>query len=333
MASSTSTEPSPPEELRNWLELPRDVTASILSRLGSIKIMTTAQMVCKSWLYICKDPYMWRTIDIHSHEIDSEWDSEKMCRDIVDRSCGQLVDFNIEKFGNDELLRYITASSSQIKRLRFASCSDLSDEGLIEAIGKLPLLEELDLTHCEISETVIEALGRCCPHLKTLKLYTEAYARSNYFFLDQEIDFNNVVIAISKNLPELRHLQLIGSWMNNLGLQAILDGCCKLESLDLRRCLNINLKGDLGRRCAEQIKLVKLPSDSLEGCVRISDPGEMFSGEDDDFPFADQDPFLSNLLEFEDEFDDDFDIGYSDGDGFFDYDDFTAINYDEEDFY
>lgn len=99
-----------PEEDRNWLELPQDVTSTILSGLGAIEILTSAQSVCSSWRKICKDPLMWRTIDMRNvgdlHDMD--YNLETMCRHAIDRSCGQLVDINIEYFGTDELLKYLT---------------------------------------------------------------------------------------------------------------------------------------------------------------------------------------------------------------------------------
>uniref|UniRef100_A0A2P2JMA8 Uncharacterized protein MANES_14G135100 n=1 Tax=Rhizophora mucronata TaxID=61149 RepID=A0A2P2JMA8_RHIMU len=95
---------------RNWVELPRDVTGSILLRLGAIEILTNAQRVCTTWHSICKEPTMWRSIDMHNHGDlwDTEYDIDKMCRHAVDRSSGGLVDINIEYFGTDDLLRYIT---------------------------------------------------------------------------------------------------------------------------------------------------------------------------------------------------------------------------------
>jgi hypothetical protein len=105
-------DPHPPPELadefRNWLELPRDVTASILLRLGAIDILTSAQMVCSPWRNLCKDPSMWRIV--HMCNPHSQWgipDLETMCRQAVDRSCGQLVDIYMEYLGNDNLLRHI----------------------------------------------------------------------------------------------------------------------------------------------------------------------------------------------------------------------------------
>ncbi|CAH1445289.1 unnamed protein product [Lactuca virosa] len=86
---------------------------------------------------------------------------------------------------------------------------------------------------------------------------------------------NKTAKAIGENLHELRHLELIGNTMTNIGLEAILDGCCYLESLDLRQCMYINLKGDMGKRCSENIKYLKLPEDSVEGCLYISE-SDMF---------------------------------------------------------
>jgi hypothetical protein len=102
----------PPAEFRNWLALPRDVTASILMRLDAFEILTSAQMVCSQWHNLCKDPSMWRAVHIPSPKTLWElwqlpYDLEEMCRHAVDRSCGQLVDINVGNFGTDELLRHI----------------------------------------------------------------------------------------------------------------------------------------------------------------------------------------------------------------------------------
>ena len=98
------------EECRNWLELPRDVTVSILQRLGTIEILETAQKVCMLWRNISKDPSMWNSIDMRNlgdlHDMD--YDLEKMCIHAIDRSCGHLQDIHIQNFGADNLLAYIT---------------------------------------------------------------------------------------------------------------------------------------------------------------------------------------------------------------------------------
>lgn len=91
------------------MELPRDITASILLKLGAVEILNTAQLVCSSWRSICKDPSMWRSIDMRNlgDLWDMDYDLERMCRHAVDRSSGGLVDIDIQYFGTDDLLQYI----------------------------------------------------------------------------------------------------------------------------------------------------------------------------------------------------------------------------------
>ena len=123
---------------------------------------------------------------------------------------------------------------------------------------KLPLLEELDITISSLSEETIEAVGCRCPHLKSFKWNHDEYRLP-------DIQCDDEAVAIAKNMPELRHLQLIRNRLTNDGLQAILDNCPHLESLDLRKCFNVTLSGDLGRRCA-RIKNLRLPNDSTNDC-------------------------------------------------------------------
>ncbi|KAJ0841944.1 putative F-box domain-containing protein [Helianthus annuus] len=55
----------PKQEERNWLDLPSDVTANILNRIGMVDILENAQKVCTAWRKICKDPPMWRVINMN----------------------------------------------------------------------------------------------------------------------------------------------------------------------------------------------------------------------------------------------------------------------------
>ncbi|KAE8670623.1 putative F-box/LRR-repeat protein 23 [Hibiscus syriacus] len=240
-------------DARNWLELPPDVTASILSRLGAIEILSSAQDVCSQWRKICKDPSMWRSIDMRNlGEWDKDYVHEKMCFHAVDHSCGHLLDINIEYFGTDDLLLYIAERSVHLKRLRLFSCFGISDEGLSKAALKLPFLEELEIFIGPISKHAVETIGRSCPHLKSFKYNLQ---RCKGYVCDDE------ALAIAQTMPELRHLQLLGNGLTNEGLQAILDGCPHLEYLDLRQCFSVRLVGNLEKRCVERIKNLRHPSD------------------------------------------------------------------------
>lgn len=85
----------------NWLDLPRDVTANILQRLGTIEILTNACQVRSLWWNICKDPRMWRTINItkygYKHSMRNKDKFVKICRNAIERSCGQVEDIDIER--------------------------------------------------------------------------------------------------------------------------------------------------------------------------------------------------------------------------------------------
>ncbi|KAL4627691.1 hypothetical protein ACB092_05G183500, partial [Castanea dentata] len=262
------------KEYWNWLDLPKVVTVSILQRLGAIDILYSAQKVCMLWRNICKYPSMWRAIDIQNlGELhDMPYDLERMCIHAIDRSYGQLRDINIECFSTNELLIYITQSTSQLRRLRLVCCYSILDEGLSKVAAKLSLLEELDITLCSLSKESLEVVGRCCPLLKSFKWNQQWYATDGL----SQTECDEEALAIAKNMPELRHLQLIGNKVTNDGMQAILDGCPHLELLDIRKCFNVNLSGNLGKRCAERIKNLRHPNDSTHDygfMTEISDYG------------------------------------------------------------
>ncbi|OMO75017.1 Leucine-rich repeat, cysteine-containing subtype [Corchorus capsularis] len=280
-------------ETRNWLELPLDVTASILCRLGAIEILNSAQTVCSQWRNICKDPLMWRSIDMHNMgELWAmDYDLEKMCLHAVERSCGNLLDINVEYFCTDELLIHIAERSGHLKRLRLVSCYNISDEGLIEAASKLPFLEELELSYCSISKDALEAVGRCCPLLRSLK-YNMQGCRRYHSGSDDE------AVAIAQTMPKLSHLQLFGNQLTNEGLQAILSGCPCLESLDMRQCFNVNWGTNLEKAC-EHIKHLRRPDDSTLDYEFDAELHDNWSS-DEDYPsgISDIDLMSDDYFEF-----------------------------------
>ncbi|ONI11104.1 hypothetical protein PRUPE_4G087900 [Prunus persica] len=250
-APPTKTQTAPGRG-RKWAELPDDVTASILLRLGAIEILTSAQMVCVMWRDICRDPLTWRTIDMRVDPDDQRhigYDFEKMCSHAIDRSSGNLIDINVDHFGTDELLKYITDRG--IKRLRLAHCYDITNEGLSFETS------DLEISYCPFSHEPIDVVGASCPLLKSFKFNKRWYRWPHE-------ESNDDALAIAGTMHDLRHLQLLGNKLTNDGLQAILDRCPHLESLDLRRCSNLKLGGKSGRRCAERIKKLRLPDDPID---------------------------------------------------------------------
>ncbi|CAH8361078.1 unnamed protein product [Eruca vesicaria subsp. sativa] len=276
MASSSLTPVMKNGACRNWAELPYELTLSILRRLDIVDILVNAQKVCVSWRRVCKDPAMWRKIDMSNLE-GFGYTLERMCRHVVDRSHGGLLEVDISNFATHSLLEYIadrlnsplgitsyylqSCRSSSLRSLR--NCHLSMDNRLAEAIAKLPLLEELDITFgTSLSGKSLKVVGQSCPNLKTLKLNRDLSMCPRDLRDDD-------ALAIAETMPGLRFLQLLGSSLSDFGLNAILDCCPDLEHLNLRWCHNIKLAGDLEKRCSERIKVLRRPRDSA-----------------DDFPYA-----------------------------------------------
>ncbi|XP_057432112.1 F-box protein SKIP19-like [Lotus japonicus] len=243
----------------NWLDLPIDVTAFILQKLSVADILTSARQVCSLWWNICKDPLMMRSIDLTLCRNYPAYMLRAFCRYAVDQSCGHLEDITIEYFATDDFLKYIASSSSHLRRLRLPYCSEISEKGLIEVAKKLPHLEELvDISYSPLTKDSLQAIGRCCPHLKVLKFYNGPLYPS---FKDEE------AFAIAQTMPELRHLHIVGfNFLSKDGLHAILDGCPLLESLHILHSYNIDWRTNetLRKRCLEHIKEVQLPRKAYE---------------------------------------------------------------------
>ncbi|XP_073058510.1 F-box protein SKIP19-like [Primulina eburnea] len=285
ITAAVPSSPAPP-----WTELPTDVTANILQRLSCVELLESAQKVCTTWRSLCRDPAMWRVIDLSNID-DMSYDPEIICRHAVDRSLGQLLDINVEYFGTDDLLHYISKRSNQLRCLRLACCYNISGKGLSEAVKKMPQLEELHLFFMKsISAEDIEAIGLSCPILKSFTFNDRGYR----FPLSEG---NEYPTAIAKSMPALRHLRLFGNKMTNEGVEAILDGCSQLESLDLRQCFSVDLRGDLGSRCFQRLKELKYPCDSTSD---YEWDAEIYDCEYDDDHFPSDFSDLYSLGDYED---------------------------------
>ncbi|WOH07055.1 hypothetical protein DCAR_0626484 [Daucus carota subsp. sativus] len=263
------TKPSKPStdttgmDQRNWLDLPDDVTTNILHRLSVVEILENVQKVCTAWRKICKDPAMWRVIDMENLQgLANPRALEKMCMNVIDRSQGQLVDLSIEHFPTDDLIEFLAQGerSSQLRRLQISYGYGSLHKSWNDLFRKAPMLEELALTFTTISEETVAEISRCCPMLKSFTYNNHGWKHS--IGMDAADDF---VIAVAKGMPQLLHLQLTGNEMSNKGLQAILDGCPNLQSLDLRGCSSIKLYDSCGKLCKERIKNLRLPRDSMIG--------------------------------------------------------------------
>ncbi|MCL7036732.1 hypothetical protein MKW94_029762 [Papaver nudicaule] len=276
------------QEVRDWLELP--VLSHIFLKLGAIDILFRAQSVCSTWRKVSREPSLFRCIDMTNRWdlLDGNmYDMEKMAREAVDRSCGQLVEFSMEHFGDDELVGYIADRSGNLKCLRLVASNEVGDDALIKIAKKAVMSEELEICFCSFSEDALTAVGNACPRLKSIRLNCHGYKRPHF-------EDDDEALAIAKNMPELRHLHLFGNKLTNMGLRAILDGCLHLESIDLRQCFNVNLEEYLLKSCRDRLIKLRPPNDSTDDFEfdAAFDDGSEFSDDsyvsdhdhDDEFP-------------------------------------------------
>ncbi|XP_074288371.1 putative F-box/LRR-repeat protein 9 [Silene latifolia] len=261
----------------NWLDLLEEIWILIFSKLLTIEIIENVQKVCMLLRKICKQPVTFRTINMTIPNgrsyVNLPSSLDNLTRYAIDSSAGGLIDIYLEYrvgYGYDDIprttLTYITERCKNLKHLRLGYLynSSLTDEKLIEAVKKLPMLEEIQIIRCSFSYKTVEAIGHACPSLTSFGLNglgcklpdnmcnDEDYISYDEDYMSNDPDYirNDEAVAISNSMPKLCHVQLIGNNMNNKGLKAILDGCPHLKSMDLRSCFHIDLSGDLGKRLA-----------------------------------------------------------------------------------
>nr|GLL46017.1 putative F-box/LRR-repeat protein 23 [Ipomoea trifida] len=229
-----------------WVDLPRELTANILQRLRVVDIFQSAQ-VCSAWWRICQDPSMWRYVDLWDilGEEGKARDWHKICRDVVNRSEGQLISIKLGYFATDDMLFYIAQRAKQLRHLRVSS-SKVSDEGFSKTVKEFPVLEELQLEFSGVSKHGIEAVGQSCPFLNSFS-FTKKPSKLMYVPSDEE------AVAIAENMHGLKHLTLNLNQLTDKGVEAILDACPGLQSLNVDRCGFVRLAGELGKRFSQQI--------------------------------------------------------------------------------
>lgn len=178
----------------------------------------------------------------------------------------------------------IICRSGNLRSLKLAKCYSVTDHGFERAVVKLPLLEDLEVSYCLLSEESLKVVGQSCHNLKTLKLNRRGLRRPRF-------ENDDEALAIAETMHGLRHLQLFGNSLSNTGLSSILDNCPYLEHLDLRQCFNVSIVGDLEKRCSERIKFVRYPNDSTHDYPFDATVFHMDSDEEDYFDCYDFDNY------------------------------------------
>lgn len=115
--------------------------------------------------------------------------------------------------------------------MRFVNCKSITDEGFSsEAARKLRKLDKLDISHCNLTKSSLEAIEQCCPLLKSLEYKRRAITD---FYSCKDMAF-----VIAEMMSGLCHLDINGYKLTDIGLLTI-----------LRRCHYLKLSESLKKRC------------------------------------------------------------------------------------
>ncbi|KAL6658879.1 hypothetical protein ACP70R_002919 [Stipagrostis hirtigluma subsp. patula] len=248
---------------RDWAEgLPLDALLAIFQSLGHMDVLMAADRVCRSWRRAARDePSLWRRITMRGPQrIAAKLNRCGAACAAVRRGAGQCEAFCGEYVANDGFLVYLSEQAPCLKSLRLISCYGVTNEGVIVAVKEFPLLEELELSLCDnVDARVYEDVAEVCPQLKSFRLNSKCFNCNRQRYKDK------YALAIAK-MHRLRSLQLFANALTNKGLEAILENCPHLVSLDIRHCFNINMDAALRAKCG-RIKTLRLcddPTDDYE---------------------------------------------------------------------
>ena len=144
---SDLTEPALPEIVTfNFSCLPRVIFLTILEFFETVELCHLC-LVCKLWQKVCQDPSLWRNLDLTKFP------------NIKDRDLGRL-----------------TSLSKNVITLKINQADFLTNDGVISVLTNCTSLQELTLNHCyNLSDQVLEAVGKYCHHLKKLDISLSIY--------------------------------------------------------------------------------------------------------------------------------------------------------------
>ncbi|XP_047058013.1 putative F-box/LRR-repeat protein 23 [Lolium rigidum] len=267
---TTVTVATEDESPNKWADMPLDWILAVFHKLDHIDILMGADQVCRSWRRAARDePELWRRIVMRGNaDLSFRLNRQGMACAAVRRSAGQCEAFCGEYAGDDGFLLYLSEQAPSLKSLRLVESYGVDTEIFAEAIKKFPLLEELELSRCNIRH--VWHVIQFCPQLKHFRHVKKGYhIRDNYY--DTRRGTHNMEASAIARMPGLLSLQLLGDHLDNEGLSAILDNCPHLELLDLRGCLNIRMDGSLRLNCVwvnwEKLCRYTLTDDRVHFCV------------------------------------------------------------------
>ncbi|XP_018681733.2 F-box protein FBW2-like isoform X1 [Musa acuminata AAA Group] len=261
------------EEGRRWEDMQVDCLVNIFRRLGLDDLTVSVPFVCTCWWRASLDPVCWRVLNLRSLDFRT-WSQfsrsfgsryrlktlsfSAFLRLVVHRSHGSASEliFPLSSGASVHDLAYVSINSCPgLRTLALPDKLMLEDDLRIpELIGRWKDLEQLELETKPTSflETVA-AIGHNCTRFARLKV--------------RGLIGKEDASVIAMCLPELKQLELSGSYLTKDELAVIVSGCRKLERLTATDCLGFQADEELLRLASG------IHSFEHEGSKLLSDNG------------------------------------------------------------
>ncbi|CAE6075092.1 unnamed protein product [Arabidopsis arenosa] len=268
------------EHIPDWTKLNLDCLFDIFSRLSIQERCVAPMLVCKTWMNVCKDPFLNSVFDLEvwflsSIETSNRWTpkfSEKVdsiLMSVAEWSEGGLKEIRV-RHCTDQSLLYVADRCPNLEVLWVKHCPKVTDESMRKIALKCPKIMELDISSSyEISRECMEVLGKNCKNLQIVKknyVYPTEVSRfesyENYMENLSIFTLGNIdAYVISRYMQHVKHLELRFSTMTDKGFASICKHCVNLEYLDLSGSRNLTMDGVInGISSLKNLKEIKKPN-------------------------------------------------------------------------
>ncbi|KAM7485787.1 hypothetical protein LguiA_001796 [Lonicera macranthoides] len=217
-------------EGRKWEDMEMDCLVNIFGRVGTGSLVFGVAFVCKSWNKATLNPLCWQSLMFPKDLEDSRFpwfiDLEGLLKGAVNRSQRSATRLALPDNCSNEDIIYALEECPLLKLLSIPYSAIYNRGGFIipSMINKLKNLETLMIPFSLDLEEIIAQIKLHCKNFIDISV-TNAKISSD------------AAIAIATLLPNIKGLSLRRCELERSDLVIILNGCKKLEYMDVSICI------------------------------------------------------------------------------------------------
>lgn len=238
-----------------------DCLVNVLGRVEMDSLLFAVPYVCKSWYKVSLDPVCWKRLVfphfeqmvmkrfMEVYQSIGPFSVTSFINSIIRRSNRLATALVLPDYCTKEALEYAADECPALKVLELPSDLLKRESSIIpELISKWRNLEQLRLERPPNLEEILHQISCHCKNFFGLSV------------IDSEVWENEVSAIVS--LPNIKYLILRGTFIERKSLVMILQGCNKLELLDIRDCIGFEGDDEL-LNLASHINAFKLGGSTL----------------------------------------------------------------------